>query len=125
VSPAPQLRVEIESCAPDGDAWHVVWRVHNDGATALALDAAWIPHGRFRGEGRVPLSGTLEPGAHSTLAFRVYAAEAPGTIVENAFLILRVTNWRIFTRMRIEFDKHAVPHPSVEHVRVQRLESRP
>jgi hypothetical protein len=48
----------------------------------------------------------------------VRAREEPGTRVDNAYLILQVSTdgqaWRIFTRMRVEFDTQAAPRPIVE-----------
>ena len=103
--------------------WQVTWSIANDGAESLVLEAAWIPHGRFRGEGRMPLSSQVNPGESALLKFSVTAREPPGTRVENAFLILRANRqghtWRIFTRMRIEFDAQAVPTPVIELITVQ------
>jgi hypothetical protein len=116
-------------CRPVADEpgrWLARWVVHNDGPAPVELDTAWIPHGRFRGDGRLPLSGEIAPKASGELKFLVTASEAPGTRVENAFLILRVnvqaTAWRVFVRMRIEFDAEAVPTPVVESVTTQCLE---
>jgi hypothetical protein len=121
----PRVRIEITQCRAERTTghWLVTWRVCNDGPDPLGLQAAWIPHGRFRGEGRLPLSVQVAAGESSDLDFTVAASEPPGTLVKNAFLILRVTNagqsWRIFTRMRIEFDVDAVPRPIVEVVTEQ------
>jgi hypothetical protein len=130
----PRVSLSIIECRPDDVAtgtgktrWRVSWGVRNIGPAALGLQAAWIPHGRFRGDGRLPLSGELEAGESTRLEFGVSAAESPGTVVENAFLILRVTSegrdWRIFTRMRIEFDAQATPRPIVEAVTTQTLDA--
>jgi hypothetical protein len=113
--------------APDSEGrWRVTWQVHNDGPAALALSAAWIPHGRFRGDGRLALAEALAPGAAVRLTFEVRAREAPGTLVENAFLILRAEDarsgaWRIFGRMRVPFDTDGRPWPVVEVVSTQSL----
>ena len=89
------------------------------------LESAWVPHGRFRGEGRVALSLSLAPGETGEVELTVRAQEPPGTLVENAFLILRArlaeTPWRIFARMRVEFDAKAHPRPVVESVTFQRV----
>jgi hypothetical protein len=111
-----------------GDAvrWACTWVLHNPGASPLELIAAWIPHGRFRGDGRLPVSEAIGPGAPRDLEFVVTADEPPLTVVENAFLILRVrlsgAPWRVFIRMRIEFDSAAVPNPVVETITTQSLE---
>jgi len=117
-----EVRVEVESCAREGDAWRVRWRVFNSGLYELGLSSAWIPHGRFRGaSGRTPLSVSLAAGASTTLSLLVRASEPPGTVVENAFLIVSSTRGRIFVRMRIEFRPD--PVPIVEAITHQPLQS--
>jgi hypothetical protein len=100
----------------------VVWRVRNDGPDQLSLEDAWIPHGRFRGDGHIPLRVVIEPGTSGLLDFSVAADEPPGTVVENAFLILRAGAWRLFARTRVEFDNLARPVPMVETVTAQSLQ---
>jgi hypothetical protein len=130
----PSLTVCRVSCRSVGGAsprkgealrWAATWVVHNAATQPLDLEAAWIPHGRFRGDGRLPLSGQVGPGDAHELEFLVTADEAPGTVVDNAFLILRVrvqrAAWRVFIRMRIEFDAMSVPTPVVEAVTTQSL----
>src|SRR5260370_39880747 len=120
----PAVSVVVSDVKGVGDGrWQVTWSITNDGTESLVLEAAWIPHGRFRGEGRMPLSTRINPGGSAQLKFSVGAAEAPATVVDNAFLILRVMYggqpWRIFTRMRIEFDTQAVPTPVIELITLQ------
>ena len=133
---SPSLTVTRVSCRAlggviqhPGDAvrWQATWLVHNAGTEPLDLEAAWIPHGRFRGDGRLPLSGQIKALADQELEFSVTADETPGTVVDNAFLILRLSQrgvpWRIFIRMRIEFDPAGVPRPIVEAITSQCLQS--
>jgi len=135
VETGPSLTVERVSCRPvaggvqhpsDAVRWQAAWLLRNRGPSAVELTDAWIPHGRFRGDGRIPLAVELAPGASHSLQFFITADEAPGTSVENAFLILRARigakPWRIFLRMRIEFDAAAVPQPVVETITTQSLE---
>jgi hypothetical protein len=130
----PHVSVRAVACRPvagaiqhPGDAarWQVAWLVHNLGTSSLELDAAWIPHGRFRGDGRLQLAVHLGPEATHELDFVVTATEAPQMVVENAFLILQARAnghaWRIFIRMRIEFDAGGVPWPVVESITTQSL----
>jgi hypothetical protein len=53
----------------------------------------------------------------------VACREPAGTVVENAFLILRVLwrerPWRIFARLRVVFDQHSVPENSTEVITTQ------
>jgi len=124
----PSVRIEVSSCrrcsTPIG-RWRVAWLVHNDGSSPLRLEDAWIPHGRFLGEGHVSLQMDIEPGSGSRLELSVTSDEPPGTVVENAFLILRVhaaeRAWRVFARMRVEFDDWAAARPVMEAVRAQSI----
>jgi len=135
VETAPSLTVTRVTCGAigggvqhPGDAvrWVVTWALCNSGPSFLELTDAWIPHGRFRGDGRISLAVAIAPGATHSQQFFVSADEAPGTVVENAFLILRVSiqgaAWRVFIRMRIAFDASAVPQPAVETITTHSLE---
>jgi hypothetical protein len=51
----------------------------------------------------------------------VSAREEPGTLVENAFLILTTDACRVFARMRVEFDAEGSASPVVEAVTTQSL----
>ncbi len=90
----------------------------------LHLEDAWVPHGRFRGEGHVTLDVQVPTGGETIVELTVSAAEAPGTVVENAFLILRLSGqsqaWRVFARMRVEFSASSML-PVVEVVTAQGL----
>jgi hypothetical protein len=125
---APQVRIVIGSCQREGagDRWNLGVEVANDGSKPITLEEAWIPHGRFRGDGRQALSESVAPGASASLEFVVRADEPAGTVVENAFLILRArindSAWRIFSRMRVEFAEDGAPMPIVESVTSQSLE---
>jgi hypothetical protein len=125
----PRVRIEVVDC-PAGSQpvglWRVSWLVHNDEPGPLELHNAWIPHGRFCGQGRLPLSVRVPAGGSARLHFSVHAAEPPGTVVHNAYLILQVSGngraWRIFTRMRVEFDAQAQPRPIVEVITSQSIQ---
>jgi hypothetical protein len=114
----PHLRVGVESVQPAGaGTWLVTWSLASQGEP-VALESAWVPHGRFRGAGRLNFSPARE--LPLSLAMTVHADEAPGTVVENAFLILRLsTGWRVFVRMRVEFDASGEPRPIPELVTLQ------
>jgi hypothetical protein len=114
----PHLGVEVESVRPAGaGAWQVTWRLASQGQPA-AVESAWVPHGRFRGAGRLNFAPPRE--LPLALEMLVHADEAPGTVVENTFLILRLSSgWRVFVRMRVEFDADATPKPIPELVTLQ------
>lgn len=67
----------------------------------------------------------LLPGESAQLEFAVACSGRPGTVVENAFLILRVLwreePWRIFARLRVVFDEQGGPQTTTEVVTVQRV----
>jgi hypothetical protein len=114
----PHLRVEVESVRAVGPGtWEVTWRLDNRGQPA-AVESAWVPHGRFRGAGR--LNFAPPRALPLALSMTVHADEAPGTLVENTFLILRLSDgWRVFVRMRVEFGPEGVPQPIPELVTLQ------
>jgi hypothetical protein len=118
------VRIRVSGCAPEGAGrWRVTFVVCNRFDEPLELRDAWLPHGRFRGDGHMALDASIPPGDEYVLGLGVSATEERGTLVENAFLILRVhgsaERWRVFARMRITFDD--VPRPLVEAVTAQRL----
>jgi hypothetical protein len=115
--------VVVESaCAGTASAagqWLCTWRIHNLCQEPLQLLAAGLPHSRFRSEEQaLPPAPTLLPGESARLALAVACGEPAGTVVENAFLILRVLwreqPWRILARLRVVFDQHGVPENRTE-----------
>ncbi|MBV9582141.1 MAG: hypothetical protein JO057_26455 [Chloroflexi bacterium] len=123
-----RVRVQVASCQPAAEAghWEVTWLVHNDADEPVQLEDAWIPHGRFRGPGHVRLSVRIEPRTAGRVHSSVAADEPAGTIVRNAFLILRAScgqaRWRIFARMRVEFGPGGRAWPVLENVSLQCVE---
>jgi hypothetical protein len=104
--------------------WLCTWRIQNLGQEPLELLAAGLPHSRFRSEEQeLSPAPKLLPGESARLALAVACCEPAGTVVENAFLILRVLwreqPWRIFARLRVVFDQHNMPENSTEVVTTQ------
>jgi len=118
------VRISVLGCEPDEarGRWHVRWQVANVCNGPVVLEDAWVPHGRFRGDGHVLLDAAISPGGWHVLELGVSASEPPGTVVDNAFLILRLRGqretWRVFARMRIQFSAASVL-PVIEAVTVQ------
>jgi hypothetical protein len=120
--------VVVESACPcaasTGGRWLCTWRIQNRGDGSLRLLSAGLPHSRFRSEEQ-ELSPTPEllPGESAQLTLAVACHESAGTVVENAFLILRVLwrerPWRILARLRVSFDQHNVPENSTVVITTQ------
>lgn len=128
LDPDPQIAVEPASHRPGASPseWLFAWEITNLGSEPLQVHGAWIPHGRFRGDRReLDPKAALPGGQSARIELPVRCAEPPGTVVENAFLILNVgwrhEPWRIFVRLRITFDGDGVPADTVELITVQRV----
>jgi hypothetical protein len=122
----PNVVVESEcpGAATAGDRWLCTWRIQNLGPEPLQLLATGLPHSRFRSEEQeLSPAPKLLAGESARLALAVACREPAGTVVENAFLILRVLwreqPWRILARLRVVFDQHGVPVNSTEVVTTQ------
>jgi len=120
--------VAVESVGPGaasvGGRWLCTWRIHNLAQEPVQLLSAGMPHSRFRSEEQeLCPAPQLLPGEGSRLALVVACREPAGTVVENAFLILRVLwrerPWRILARLRVVFDQHGVPEDSTEVITTQ------
>ena len=124
----PQVGVEqvAQHPEPTSGRWRVAWHMQNLGGQPLQLLAVRLPHGRFRSEERelTPVSELL-PDEGARLECSVACSELPGTVVENAFLIVRVLwreePWRVFARLRVVFDEQGGPQTTTEVVTVQRV----
>jgi hypothetical protein len=130
VSPANVLgpTVVVESVGPcvasaDG-RWLCTWRIQNLAEEPLQLLAAGLPHSRFRSEEQeLSPAPELIPSESAQLTLAVACHEAAGTVLENAFLILRVLwreqPWRILARLRVLFDLESVPDHSTVVITTQ------
>ncbi|MBI3325696.1 MAG: hypothetical protein HYZ81_03200, partial [Nitrospinae bacterium] len=104
--------------------WLCTWRIQNLGQEPLQLLAVGLPHSRFRSqEQELSPAPRLLRGESARLALAVACDEPAGTVLENAFLILRVLwrarPWRIFARLRVVFDQHGGPETGTEVVTTQ------
>ena len=121
----PKLRVKQESKAPGARGqWVVGWRLQNQGVDPLEILTARCPHGKFRGKEReLSPAPKLLPGESTRIEMPVACGEKPGTVVENAFLILRVfwqdKAWQVFARFTVAFDQDGAPECATELVTTQ------
>jgi hypothetical protein len=124
----PRLLVEPASCRAAGRSrrWQVTWRIENQDEEPLTVLEAWAPHGQFRSQSRrlEPVLGIL-PRQHAFVDLSVACGEASGTVVENAFLVLRLEwrnqLWRALARHRVRFAENESPEPICEVVTTQPL----
>src|ERR1051326_1230813 len=88
----PPVRIAATACEATSTpcVWSVTWRVENVSRDEITIDDVWVPHVRFKGEGYIRVGLTLEAGEHVDLTLSVAADEPAGTVVEDAFVILRV-----------------------------------
>ena len=105
--------------------WRITWRIHNLEKEALTLRGAQVPHEKFRSEQRTFDKAVDVPGdASASLEFPVICREAPGTVVDNAFLILHVdwrqNAWRIFVRFQVSVGEDSLPHARTESITTQK-----
>jgi len=120
----PRLRIEQTSRRPEGASgrWVVSWRLTNLAERPLRMLAARLPHGQFRCAPRDVPAMPLSLSDSTTLELPVACREAPGTVIENAFLILRVLHgavpWRVLARFRVAFDAEGGPLSTTEAVTV-------
>jgi hypothetical protein len=115
-------RVAVEPLPPEPTAgpghWQAAWRVTNLSDRVLEILAAWCPHGRFRAPAwELSPAPRLNSGESVTIATVVACDESPGTVVENAFVILRTRwgdePWRILARLEILVDERQTPRNTV------------
>ncbi len=118
----PRVGVVFEAIRRRGTAtWLVTWRIANRGATAITVVEAWHPHGRFRSS-RLRRSLRVPPRGSASLELPARIDVAPGEVVENSFVILRVTRgrerWRVLARFGLSADDTGTPRAEVEQVDV-------
>ncbi len=103
----------------------MAWQIQNLGQGTLKILSGRLPHSRFRCEEReLDTILMLRPKESARLELPVKCEEPPGTIVENAFLILRVLwseePWRILARLRVSINnEEGAPETTTELVTTQ------
>ena len=122
----PKVRIEQEAVQRGAtpDRWQVAWCIQNLGEAPLKILAARLPHGKFRAEERElapPID--LAPKQSGRIELEARWSELPGTVVENAFLIMRVlwagNLWLIFARFRVAVNGEGAPATMTELITAQ------
>jgi hypothetical protein len=127
-SEEPSIEVEqVEhSRGENSHQWLFKWRVRNETEQAMRLISVRAPHGKFKAEERKLLPpATIAAGDSFILDMAVTCEEPPGTIIENAFLILFVdwqeNHWRLFVRLQITVNQQGNPAAATQSITVQRV----
>ena len=96
-------------------SWQVRWDIENLDLEPLQLLDAHAPHKQFLGKSRDLDRRVLGPKESYRLELEVASGEPPGSVIDNAFLILRVqrgeNQWRVFSRLLVRFG----PDGHLEH----------
>jgi len=124
----PQMHIEqaSRSRGAEPNRWLVAWHIRNLGQRPLQILSGRLPHSRFRCEEREfgPIPKLL-PNESAQLVFSVACSELPGTIMENAFIILRVLwleeHWWAFVRLRVTFDELSGPLSITEVITTHKI----
>ena len=114
----PSLSIQADSSLPSAESgqWLVTWIIQNTSGSPIEVSSAWLPHDKFfRKEQPITPPLRLSPGENTHLELMVSCGELPGTVVDNAFLILRLVweeqPWRAFARHRVTLCQTGVPRP--------------
>jgi len=124
----PRVLIEPGPCRPGTEhgEWLTSWRIRNLSAHRLDVQAARLLFDRFRSsEPNLAASVRIGAGASGDLEIKARCAEPAGTVLKSPFLILVVRwhdqDWRLFCRLRVEFDDDSTPRPICEAVTAQAI----
>lgn len=125
---SPHLRVEQASAnrSSIADGWKIVWSIENSGEQPLHILGGRLPHSQFRCEEQeLPRALELPPKGRAEVEFPVTCKLAPGSTIENAFLILRILwsekPWRVLARLRVHLDGHGRPRCATEVITAHQI----
>ena len=95
----------------------------NLGQEPVVILSTWLPHDKFANPPQdIDPPVRLAPGGSTVLELPVACNELPGSVVENAFVILRLLwlgqLWRAFVRLRVTVDSSRTPQYICESVTV-------
>ena len=122
----PRIELEGMGCRPTRRPfnWTCSWRIRNLHDAPAKILATWLPHDQFISENQehqppldLPALGSID------LVVVVGCSEAAGTVIENAFVILRVafhgSEWRVFARQQVRVDNQGAPQATCQLVTCQ------
>lgn len=119
----PRLLIESASCRATATParWLVAWSVQNLGQEPFEVLSTWLPHDKFSsGQHTITPPVRLLPQESTLLELPVVCHEPPESVVENAFVILRMRclgqAWRAFVRLRVVVDTTGTPRHVCESV---------
>jgi hypothetical protein len=108
----------------DGETWRVNWAIANHEPLGVRVALINAPHSQFRSD-PTRLDVLLHEGASTIVPLRVRVAGAPGSDIENAFVILTIDHaarqWRFLVRVRVTIASTAAPVLRVETITTQRV----
>jgi hypothetical protein len=124
MQPNIQVQQDGSARAAGRDHWIMRWRIDNFGSAPLSVLAARLPHGKFRSDEKsFDPAIEIAAGDSGRIEIEARCAEPPGAEVENAFVILRVSQagapWLILARQRIHIDKEGTPNSATEWITAQ------
>lgn len=122
----PRLLIEAAACQATAThrRWLVAWRMQNLGQEPIDVLSTWLPHDKFF-SGQQTLNPRLRllPEESTRLELQVACHEPPGSVVDNAFVILRLLwleqPWRAFARHCVVLDDAGAPQPVCQTVSIQ------
>lgn len=112
VSAGPCVRTDEEG------VWQASWRLRAVDEPVQVLEA-WLPHDHFNRE-RWRFNPPLMV-EDTVLEAEVSCEDPAGTVIENAFLILRTPDRRVFARLTVLIDGDGVPRQRCDAVTVQEV----
>ncbi len=90
----------------------------------MRCESALAPHSQFRSD-EIKLGLDVPAGATATFPLVVRVTGAPGTEIENAFVIVVVSrrreHWRVLARIRVSIDEVGTPKPQLESTTTGRV----
>ena len=120
-------RLLIESASSRATAipgqWLATWSIRNLGQEPFEVLSTWLPHDKFsNGQHTLKPPLRLLPQESTLLELPVVCHEPSGSVVENAFVILRLLGmgqaWRAFVRLRVVVQTTGTPWHVCESVTV-------